>query len=72
MITVCLTFDVDAEAGLAAELDTHRERLSTVSEREFSVRRGLPRILGLLGEHGLRATFYARAAPTRRSRRRGR
>jgi hypothetical protein len=42
MITVCLTFDVDAEAGLAAELDAHRERLSTVSEREFSVRRGLP------------------------------
>jgi peptidoglycan-N-acetylglucosamine deacetylase len=62
MITVCLTFDVDAEAGLAAELDAHRERLSTVSEREFSVRRGLPRILGLLGEHGLRATFYVPGA----------
>ena len=62
MITVCLTFDVDAEAGLAADLDAHRERLSTVSEREFSVRRGLPRILGLLGEHGLRATFYVPGA----------
>jgi peptidoglycan-N-acetylglucosamine deacetylase len=62
MGTVCLTFDVDAEAGLAAELDAHRGRLSTVSEREFSVRRGLPRILELLGEHELRATFYVPGA----------
>jgi peptidoglycan/xylan/chitin deacetylase (PgdA/CDA1 family) len=66
MGTVCLTFDVDAEAGLAAELDAHRERLSTVSEREFSVRRGLPRILELLGEHGLRATFYVPGATAQR------
>jgi peptidoglycan/xylan/chitin deacetylase (PgdA/CDA1 family) len=62
MGTVCLTFDVDAEAGLAANLDAHRDRLSTVSEREFSVRRGLPRILELLGEHGMRATFYVPGA----------
>jgi peptidoglycan/xylan/chitin deacetylase (PgdA/CDA1 family) len=62
MSTVCLTFDVDAEAGLAADLDAHRDRLSTVSEREFGVRRGLPRILELLGEHGLRATFYVPGA----------
>ena len=58
MATVCLTFDVDAEAGLAARLDAHRDRLSTLSEREFSVRRGVPRILDLLGEHSLLATFY--------------
>jgi peptidoglycan-N-acetylglucosamine deacetylase len=62
MATACLTFDVDAEAGLAGDLDAHRERLSTVSEREFSVRRGLPRILELLGEHGMRATFYVPGA----------
>jgi len=62
MSAVCLTFDVDAEAGLAADLDAHQGRLSTMSEREFSVRRGLPRILELLGEHGLRATFYVPGA----------
>jgi peptidoglycan/xylan/chitin deacetylase (PgdA/CDA1 family) len=62
MSAICLTFDVDAEAGLAAELDAHRDRLSSVSEREFSVRRGLPRILDVLGEHGLRATFYVPGA----------
>jgi peptidoglycan/xylan/chitin deacetylase (PgdA/CDA1 family) len=66
MGTVCLTFDVDAEAGLAAELDAHRDRLSTVSEREFSVRRGLPRILELLGEHAMRATFYVPGATAAR------
>jgi peptidoglycan-N-acetylglucosamine deacetylase len=64
--TVCLTFDVDAEAGLAARLDSQRERLSTLSEREFSVRRGVPRILDLLGEHGLRATFYVPGATAER------
>jgi peptidoglycan-N-acetylglucosamine deacetylase len=64
--TVCLTFDVDAEAGLAARLESHRDRLSTLSEREFSVCRGVPRILDLLGEHGLRATFYVPGATAER------
>jgi peptidoglycan/xylan/chitin deacetylase (PgdA/CDA1 family) len=62
MSVVCLTFDVDAEAGLAGELAAHRQRLSSLSEREFGVRRGLPRILELLGEHRLRATFYVPGA----------
>jgi peptidoglycan-N-acetylglucosamine deacetylase len=66
MATVCLTFDVDAEAGLAARLDAHRNRLSTLSEREFSVRRGVPRILDLLGEHSLLATFYVPGATAER------
>jgi peptidoglycan-N-acetylglucosamine deacetylase len=66
MSTVCLTFDVDAEAGLAARLDDHHDRLSTLSEREFSVRRGVPRILELLGEHGMRATFYVPGATAER------
>jgi hypothetical protein len=51
MATVCLTFDVDAAAGLGAELETSRHRLGTLTEHEFSVRRGLPRIAELLGEH---------------------
>lgn len=58
MATVCLTFDVDAEAGLGAELEANRGRLSSLSEREFGMRRGLPRLLDLLGEHRMRATFY--------------
>ncbi len=66
MATVCLTFDVDAEAGLGAELETSRHRLSTLTEHEFSVRRGLPRIVELLGEHGMRATFYVPGATARR------
>jgi peptidoglycan/xylan/chitin deacetylase (PgdA/CDA1 family) len=66
MATVCLTFDVDAEAGIGAALETSRHRLSTLTEHEFSVRRGLPRILELLGEHGLRGTFYVPGATAER------
>ncbi len=62
MPPVCLTFDVDAEAGLGARLEAHRERLSSLSEREFGVTRAVPRILDLLGEHGMRATFYVPGA----------
>jgi peptidoglycan-N-acetylglucosamine deacetylase len=66
MATVCLTFDVDAEAGLGAALDAHGDRLSTLSEREFGIRRGLPRIVELLAEHGMRATFYVPGATAQR------
>lgn len=66
MATVSLTFDVDAEAGLGDELETSRHRLSTLTEHEFSVRRGLPRIVELLGEHGLRGTFYVPGATAER------
>jgi peptidoglycan-N-acetylglucosamine deacetylase len=66
MATVCLTFDVDAEAGIGAELETSRHRLGTLTEHEFSVRRGLPRILELLGERGLRGTFYVPGATAER------
>ena len=62
MPPVCLTFDVDAEAGLGDRLDAHRHRLSSLSEREFGVTRGVPRILDLLAEHGMRATFYVPGA----------
>ena len=33
MATVCLTFDVDAEAGLGAQLEASRNRLGTLTER---------------------------------------
>jgi peptidoglycan/xylan/chitin deacetylase (PgdA/CDA1 family) len=54
--TVCLTFDVDAEAGLDAAIG--HDRLTTRSERRFGVTRGLPRILDLLDSLEARATFY--------------
>jgi hypothetical protein len=57
MPSVCLTFDVDAEAGLGAGLAAHEHRLSTLSERTFGIARGLPRIVELLGAHAMRATF---------------
>lgn len=63
--TVCLTFDVDAEAGLDAGSDG---LLSTLSERRFGVVRGLPRILGLLRELDLPATFYVPGATVERHR----
>src|SRR3954449_8511985 len=66
MATVSLTFDVDAEAGLGAQLERSRHRLGTLTEHEFSVRRGLPRIVELLGEHGMRGTFYVPGATAQR------
>jgi peptidoglycan/xylan/chitin deacetylase (PgdA/CDA1 family) len=57
-VAVCLTFDVDAEAGYIGEGDAYRRRLSTLSEGRFGVRRGLPRILELLERRGLPATFF--------------
>src|SRR3954451_1251383 len=63
MATVSLTFDVDAEAGLGAQLERSRHRLGTLTEREFSVGRGLPRIVELLGEHGMRGTFTSPTSP---------
>jgi peptidoglycan/xylan/chitin deacetylase (PgdA/CDA1 family) len=64
--SISLTFDVDAEAGLGAALAGSANRLSTLSEREFGVRRGVPRILELLDRHGLTATFYVPGATATR------
>jgi peptidoglycan-N-acetylglucosamine deacetylase len=55
---VCLTFDVDARAGLGTELEPSAKRLTTLSERDFGIARGLPRILAMLASHGILATFY--------------
>lgn len=53
-----LTFDVDGKAALIAESDTYASRLSSLSDQQFGVTRGLPRIRALLRGHGLAATFY--------------
>jgi peptidoglycan-N-acetylglucosamine deacetylase len=63
---VSLTFDVDAESPwLGVSLETggpsavrEYNRLTTLSAGRFGVDRGLPRILELLAEHKIPATFY--------------
>ena len=55
---VSLTFDVDAESGFLGDGPEYARRLTTLSEGRFGVVRGVPRILGLLRERGLHATFF--------------
>jgi peptidoglycan/xylan/chitin deacetylase (PgdA/CDA1 family) len=55
---VSLTFDVDGVAVFRHQWDQYAWRLSTVSEREFGIHRGMPRILRLLERRGLCATFF--------------
>jgi peptidoglycan/xylan/chitin deacetylase (PgdA/CDA1 family) len=57
-VAVCLTFDVDAEAGFLGEGAQYQRRLTTLSEGRFGVTRGLPRILDLLSRHHIPATFF--------------
>jgi peptidoglycan/xylan/chitin deacetylase (PgdA/CDA1 family) len=56
-VAVSLTFDVDAESAYVGR-DEFRDRLTTLSAARFSVARGLPRILDLLRDEGIPATFY--------------
>lgn len=55
---VSITFDVDAECGFLCEGEEYARRLTTLSEARFGPVRGLPRILALLDEHAVPATFY--------------
>jgi peptidoglycan-N-acetylglucosamine deacetylase len=57
-VAVSLTFDVDAESGWLGEGEQYARRLTTLSEGRFSVVRGVPRILELLAEFSIAATFY--------------
>jgi peptidoglycan/xylan/chitin deacetylase (PgdA/CDA1 family) len=56
--TASVTVDVDGEAGLPDGGRGYEQRLSSRSERLYGLRRGLPRILGVLAEFELHATFY--------------
>ncbi|MFX0087866.1 MAG: polysaccharide deacetylase [Candidatus Hodarchaeota archaeon] len=53
-ITVCLTFDFDAESAQIRQL----EELGRVSKGQFAIKRGLPRILSLLDKYNIKATFF--------------
>jgi peptidoglycan-N-acetylglucosamine deacetylase len=55
---VSITVDVDGEAGLPDGGRGWEHKLSSRSERLFGLVRGLPRVLGILDEFGVVATFY--------------
>ncbi len=66
-MAVCITVDVDGEAGLPDGGRGYEHRLSSRSERSYGLLRGLPRVLGVLGEFGVLATFYVPGVTAERS-----
>jgi peptidoglycan/xylan/chitin deacetylase (PgdA/CDA1 family) len=57
-VAVSLTFDVDGESAWLGRGAEYESRLSTLSEARFGIVRGLPRILALLRDLRIPATFY--------------
>jgi peptidoglycan-N-acetylglucosamine deacetylase len=55
---VALTFDVDAESVMLAADPSLASRASLMSHQRYGPRTGVPRILRLLAERGIRATFF--------------
>jgi peptidoglycan/xylan/chitin deacetylase (PgdA/CDA1 family) len=53
-----LSFDVDAEAAATSKDPAHADRLVTMSYGGFEARVGTPKLLELLDQLGLRATFF--------------
>ena len=53
-----LSFDVDAESVVLAEDPRHAANATMMSHQAFGPTVGVPRILDLLGEFGLTATFF--------------
>ena len=54
----CLTFDVDAEAPILAESGLYARNLGVMSHQAYGPLVGVPRILDLLREYSLPATFF--------------
>jgi len=57
-VIACLTFDVDAEAPILAESALYAHNLGVMSHQAYGPLVGVPRLLGLLREYGLPATFF--------------
>ena len=55
---VALTFDVDAESVMLASDPSLATRASLMSHQRYGPQTGVPRILRLLAERGIRATFF--------------
>ncbi len=53
-----LTFDVDAESVMLASDPSLAQRASLMSHQRYGPRTGVPRILRLLADRGVRATFF--------------
>jgi hypothetical protein len=53
-----LSFDVDAESAILAEGRRYAEQAMVMTHQAFGPRTGVPRLLALLAEYGLRATFF--------------
>ena len=58
MIDACLTFDVDAEAPILAESALYARNAGVMSHQAYGPLVGVPRILDLLREYSLPATFF--------------
>ena len=57
-INACLTFDLDAEAPILAEGARHARNAGVMSHQAYGPRVGVARILDLLREYSLPATFF--------------
>src|ERR1044071_9392521 len=57
-VAVALTFDVDGQAPWLSETPENTRRLTILSQGQFGPVRGLSRILAMLDETGIPATFY--------------
>jgi peptidoglycan-N-acetylglucosamine deacetylase len=54
----CLTFDIDAESAVLTADRSSIDRMSPMSHQSYGPLVGVPRILGLLERHRVRATFF--------------
>ena len=57
-VAVALTFDVDGAAPWLSAGPEYARRLTMLSQGEFGPGRGLTRVLDLLADRGIPATFY--------------
>jgi peptidoglycan-N-acetylglucosamine deacetylase len=57
-IDACLTFDLDAESAILAEGARYARNAGVMSHQAYGPRVGVPRILDLLREYALPATFF--------------
>jgi peptidoglycan/xylan/chitin deacetylase (PgdA/CDA1 family) len=65
---LAVTVDVDGEAGLPDGGRGYEQRLSSRSARLYGLRRGLPRILALLADEAVEATFFVPGVTAERHR----
>jgi peptidoglycan-N-acetylglucosamine deacetylase len=54
----CLTFDMDAESAVLTTDISSIDRMTAMSHQSYGPLVGVPRILGLLRRHDIRATFF--------------